>query len=303
MKSPKILKRIDGLQQDVEQMSLVGGSRSIAEYLKRMNRVMNEDKKEFEKIPGSKELVAQYLLMYSMSGDPDDFDDIIDYDYRQANIWVHVKSDYTDDIASVINRVKAYANRHFSGEKVKVNLAGRANTSYVWVDLLIRGQMNSILFSIVSVFLITALMFHSFVAGVFNIIPISAAMLFNFGIMSLLGFPLDVATALSSGIVIGVGIDYTIHFISKYHLEVDKLKDGQRATVSTMMTTGKAIFFNALAVIAGFMVLFSSNFPANKQLGLLVSFNMFTSFLAAVTILPALLNIVKPRFIFKEVLS
>jgi hypothetical protein len=303
MKSPKILKRIDGLQQDVEQMSLVGGSRSIAEYLKRMNRVMNEDKKEFEKIPGSKELVAQYLLMYSMSGDPDDFDDIIDYDYRQANIWVHVKSDYTDDIASVINRVKAYANRHFSGEKVKVNLAGRANTSYVWVDLLIRGQMNSILFSIVSVFLITALMFHSFVAGVFNIIPISAAMLFNFGIMSLLGFPLDVATALSSGIVIGVGIDYTIHFISKYHLEVDKLKDGQRATVSTMMTTGKAIFFNALAVIAGFMVLFSSNFPANKQLGLLVSFNMFTSFLAAVTILPALLNIVKPRFIFKEVLT
>jgi hydrophobe/amphiphile efflux-3 (HAE3) family protein len=299
IKSPTILKEIDGLQQDVEQMSLVGGSRSIAEYMKRMNRVMNEDRKEFEKIPDSRELVAQYLLMYSMSGDPDDFDDVIDYDYRQANIWVQVKSDYTDDIASVINRVKAFADQHFSGDKVKVNLAGRVNTSYVWVDLLIRGQMNSILFSIISVFLITALMFRSFVAGIFNIIPISAAMLLNFGIMGLLGIPLDVATALSSGIVIGVGIDYTIHFLSKYHWEVDKLKDGRKATVLTMMTTGKAIFFNAFAVIAGFMVLFASNFPANRHLGLLVAFNMFTSFFAAMTILPALLNIVKPKFIFE----
>jgi predicted RND superfamily exporter protein len=66
-----------------------------------------------------------------------------------------------------------------------------------------------------------------------------------------------------------------------------------------MMTTGKAIFFNAFAVIAGFMVLFASNFPANRHLGLLVAFNMFTSFFAAMTILPALLNIVKPKFIFE----
>lgn len=300
MKSPAVLRAIDRLQAHVEQLPLVGGSRSVAEYLKRMHRVMHADQKTFETVPDSRELVAQYLLMYSMSGDPEDFDDVIDYDYRLANIWVQMKSDYTDDIAAVIRQVRSFAAHQSLPADVKLNLAGRAYTSFEWVELLIRGQMNSILFSILAVFIITAAMFRSLVAGLFNIIPISAAMLLNFGLMGLLGYPLDVSTALSSGIVIGVGIDYTIHFISKYRLEAGRQPHREAATATTMVTTGRAILFNALAVIAGFMVLYTSNFPANQQLGGLVSINMFTCFVAAMTILPALLNIFKPKFIFKS---
>ncbi|MBU2647742.1 MMPL family transporter [bacterium] len=300
MKSPAILRKIDALQTDLETMPLVGGTRSIAEYLKRMNRVMNEDRREFEIIPDSQELVAQYLFMYSMSGGPEDFDDVVDYDYRQANIWVQMKSDYTDDVAKIIDRVKTFADKNFPDKTVKVNLAGRAYTSNVWVDLLISGQMNSIVFSILAVFLITAVMFRSVIAGIFNIIPISAALLLNFGIMAMLGYPLDVSTALSSGIVIGVGIDYTIHFLSKYRLENTRLNDSRLATVRTMATTGRAIVFNALGVIAGFTVLYASNFPANQQMGGLVSLSMFTCFLAAMTILPALLLVIKPAFVQKS---
>lgn len=300
IKSPAILRKIDELQADLEKMDLVGGTRSIAEYLKRMNRVMNEDRKEFETIPDSQELVAQYLFMYSMSGGPEDFDDVVDYDYRQANIWVQMKSDYTDDVTRIIKRIEAFAATNFPGNKVKIKLAGRAYTSNIWVDLLIRGQMNSIIFSILAVFLITAIMFRSVVAGIFNIIPISVALLLNFGIMALLGYPLDVSTALSSGIVIGVGIDYTIHYLSKYRLENAQLNDSRLATTRTMATTGRAIVFNALGVIAGFMVLYSSNFPVNQQMGGLVSLSMFTCFLAAMTILPALLTVIKPKFIYKS---
>ncbi|MFC1853366.1 RND family transporter [candidate division CSSED10-310 bacterium] len=300
VKSPQVLMKIDALQQDVEQLKHVGGSRSIAEYLKRMNRVMNEDKKEFEKVPQTQELAAQYLLMYSMSGDPEDFNDVVDYDYRLANIWIQVKSDYTKDLEAVINRVETFAKTHFQDQPVAVKLAGRAYTSFIWVDLLVRGQMNSIIFSIVTVFLITALMFRSVVAGIFNIIPISAAMLLNFGMMGLLGLPLDVSTALSSGIIIGVGIDYTIHFLSKYHWEMNKGQDERRTSIITMQTTGRAIIFNAIAVISGFLVLYSSNFPSNRHLGGLVSVNMFTSALAAITILPALLIFTKPAFMFRQ---
>jgi len=301
IKSPAILRKIDEMQADVEKMDLVGGTRSIAEYLKRMNRVMNEDRKEFETVPDSQELVAQYLFMYSMSGGPEDFDDVVDYDYQQANVWVQMKSDYTEDVTRVINRIEAFAAKNFTDGKVKINLAGRAYTSNVWVDLLIRGQMNSIVFSILAVFLITAIMFRSVVAGIFNIIPISVALLLNFGIMAMLGYPLDVSTALSSGIVIGVGIDYTIHFLSKYRFEYAKLNDSRLATIRTMATTGRAIVFNAMGVIAGFMVLYTSNFPANQRMGGLVSLSMFTCFLAAMTILPALLTIIKPKFIHKTI--
>ena len=86
LKDPDLLRKLDRLQAEVEQDPIVGGSLSIAEFIKRMNRVMNEDREEMEVIPDSRDLVAQYLLLYSFSGDPDDFDEVVDYDYQHANV-------------------------------------------------------------------------------------------------------------------------------------------------------------------------------------------------------------------------
>ncbi len=77
-----LLDKLDRLQAEVEQDPMAGGSLSLAEYVKRMHRIMNEDRPEMEVIPTSQDLVAQYLLLYSFSGDPDDFDEVVDYDYQ-----------------------------------------------------------------------------------------------------------------------------------------------------------------------------------------------------------------------------
>jgi hypothetical protein len=154
--------------------------------------------------------------------------------------------------------------------------------------------------SIIAVFFITTLIFRSLVAGLFNIVPISLATLLNFGLLGLLGSPLEVSNALCSSIIIGIGIDYTIHFLAKYRLMVSQGHDEKEATFLTMITSGEAIFFNAIVVIAGFLVFLTSNFPPNIKLGRLVALNMLTSFLGAITILPALLNKVKPAFVFSR---
>jgi hypothetical protein len=140
LKDPILLKKIDGLQKYVEALPVVGGSLSIAEYIKRMNRVLNEDRPEMEIIPDSRNLIAQYLLLYSFSGDPDDFDEVVNYDYRRANIWFYLKSDHTTDIRKVINRIQDYIQQNFSAkDRVKINLSGLGYLSHVWVSLLIKG--------------------------------------------------------------------------------------------------------------------------------------------------------------------
>jgi predicted RND superfamily exporter protein len=67
-----------------------------------------------------------------------------------------------------------------------------------------------------------------------------------------------------------------------------------------MVTTGKAIFFNAVVVAAGFAMLLMSLFPLHKNLGILVALNMGTSFVGAMTILPALMNRVRPAFVYRS---
>ncbi len=153
--------------------------------------------------------------------------------------------------------------------------------------------------SLRGVFLLSALMFRSWTAGLINVLPISLVMLFSFGLLGLLNIPLEVGKAFAASIVIGVGIDYTIHFLNKYRVNVRAGQtDPEQITVATMTTSGKAIFFNALVVIGGFLVFLSSHFRPNFYLGAMMALNMGACLLVSMTVLPAMLNRFRPRFVF-----
>jgi hypothetical protein len=109
--------------------------------------------------------------------------------------------------------------------------------------------------------------------------------------MGLLDIPLSTTTALISSIAIGIGIDYAVHFIERYKIYATQTKDKARTIQLTMHHSGRAIIFNAIVVIAGFMVLIFSVFPPNRVLGALVSLNMFTSFLGTVTVMFVILYV------------
>ena len=101
--------------------------------------------------------------------------------------------------------------------------------------------------------------------------------------------------------VIGIGIDYTIHFLNKYRVKVrDGLTDPVHITAATMATSGKAIFFNAVVVIGGFLVFLTSSFRPNFYLGAMLSLNMGACLLVSMTVLPAILNRFRPRFVYGE---
>jgi hypothetical protein len=298
MKDPVLLKKIDKLQDYAETLPLVGDSLTISEYLKRMNRVMNEDREEMEVVPDTRDLVAQYLLLYSMSGDPDDFDDVVDYDYQRANTRVFMKSDHAADVGKVVKAMDKYLKKNFKEKDVNIGFAGRANITYTIAGIIVRNQILSIILAIIAVFFITSIMFRSWIAGFMSIIPISIATLINFGLMGLFNKPLNPVTAINSSVSIGIGIDYSIHYISKYRRMLATHGDEKEASILTFITTGKAIFYNAVIVAGGFMVLALSKFPPNATLGGLVSLSMIISFVGALTILAALLVTVKPKFAY-----
>jgi predicted RND superfamily exporter protein len=139
--------------------------------------------------------------------------------------------------------------------------------------------------------------YRSFVAGIYGIIPLSFAILINFGVMGLTGITLNVPTSMIASIAIGIGVDYTIHFLSGYRYNLRFTEDRTEVTKNTLLSTGKAIVFNAVSVGAGFAVLLLSNFNPLRYVGLMVALTMATSSLAAMTVLPVLLNIFKPQFL------
>ncbi len=299
-KNPQILSLMDTLQSDVENTnSLVGESFSLTDYIKRMNMVMNEDEREYNVIPDSQNLIAQYLLLYEMSGDPENLLQVVDYNYQKANITFQLKSDDSLAIKSAIDVVEKY-EEEFKELGVHINFAGSGYRALVFSDLILEGQIYSILISLIMVILLLSLMFKKIAIGFIGAIPNIITVFISFGIMGILRIPLSTTTALLTSIAIGIGIDYAIHFIERYKIYATETGNAEEALEKTISHSGRAILYNAIVVISGFLVLLFSVFPPNRALGALVSLNMFTSFLGTLTIMAVLL--VKSKiFISKEI--
>lgn len=295
-KNPQVLKLVDKMQLKIENdLKVVGTSFSLADYINRMNKVMNADKEEFNSIPNSREMIAQYLLLYEMSGDPENLNKVVNYDYSKLNVTFQLKSDNSKAINSVIAIIDSFEN-DFSEMGINMKYAGSGYKGLIFTDLILEGQIMSLILSILIVIVLLSFMFKNIKAGIIGAVPILVTALISFGVMGFLDIPLSTTTALLSSIAIGIGIDYAVHFIEQYRVNALKTGDKLLTAQKTMAHSGRAILFNAIVVITGFLVLLFSVFPPNRELGALVSLNMFTSFVGTLTVMLVLLNVSKLYF-------
>ena len=161
----------------------------------------------------------------------------------------------------------------------------------------VRSQAASLVAAFVVLFILLAVRFRSFTGGLISLAPVVVTILCNFILMAVLGIPLDVVTVLIGSVAVGIGIDYTIHFLARFQREFQAGTSERDALRVTLETTGKAIIINATAVAVGFLVLVLGNIVPMQRFGFLIAVTMVVSALGAITLLPALVLLTKARFI------
>lgn len=286
LKDPALLRKIDELQQYAESLDYVGDSLSVVDYLKSLNKTLHAMDKDYYVIPSSKEEIAEALYLYSVSGQPELLDEVVDYDYQNANITVYIKTDETLHLKNVIDSVDAYVKDNFDDFNVEINYAGSANNSYVWADLLIDSQVSALLFSKIAIFILAAIWFRSLRTGVAVVLPVVITTSVVAGAAGWLGIPIDVSSVLAAGIAIGVGVDYAVHYVFRYAASRSDGCGHEDAVAETLRTVGRTIVLNAAVVICGFSVLLLSQFPPHEKLGAFVVVYMAISCLSALIVLP-----------------
>ncbi len=288
LKSPELLGAIEDLQKYAETLPYVGDSLSVVDYLKSMNKNLHEGDEAFDVLPATRAQIAEYLYLFSISGRPEELDEVSDFDYQVANVAIRIKTDQTQALKNIIDRIDAFVEERFEGITADINYAGSGNNSYVWADLLIDSQMTAIFLSKIGILLLASLLFRSFVAGLLVVAPVTVTTLVMAGVAGIFAIPLDVSTVLAAGVAIGVGVDYAVHYVYRYRREALSGKDHVAATNAVIRAVGKTIVFNATVVTAGFAVLLLSQFPQHVKLGQFVSGYMVLSCLVALTLLPLL---------------
>lgn len=299
IKDPKVLQGMAALQSFLESQADVGKTQSLVDLIKRMNMAMHADRPEFNSIPQSRDLIAQYLFLYSLSGDPQDFDSFVDNDYRRASMWAFLKNGSTTYADSIAKKAQAVIAKSFP-PGVTVQMGGSLPQLIALNEVIVKEKTRNMAQMALVVFALGAIAFRSIVGGLFVVIPLFAVMVANFGLMGWLGTPLDVSAVTSAAMAIGVGADYEIYLLYRFREELARSGNVLTATRESLRTSGKAILFVAISVIGGYAVLQVSGFAFYNQISNMVTATMAVSAFFALFFLRALMMIFKPRFVFGQ---
>ncbi|MFH1851968.1 MAG: MMPL family transporter [Candidatus Neomarinimicrobiota bacterium] len=300
IKDPETLGKIDQLATHLKKHPLVSNVFSVVDQIKSMNSAFHEGSEEYEVIPDDRNLIAQYLFLYGMTGNADDIERFMDDidEPQHALMIARLKEINTSKVVEMTEDTEQYIKVNF-GDELPMEISGPVSLISSLAKMIVRGQIISLTVSVVIIFILMSFVFRSLVGGFLAIIPLSSSIILVFGLMGYLGIELNLATAMLSSIMIGVGVDYTVHFL--WHLR-DHIREGedlQSAIFTTLRISGKGIIFNALSVVIGFTVLTLSAFMPVYFFGFLIVLSISMCLFGALAILPALISWMNPKFLYK----
>jgi uncharacterized protein len=297
LQDPDVLRAVADLQRYLETFPEVGHTLSVVDYLRQMDVVMRGGGGGTDgNLPGSRRLAGQYLLLYAMSG-PDDLSSVVDAAYRQGAILAYTKSDETAFAERLFARTREFVAERFRALPVRVGIAGGSLGAQAAVNaVVVREKIRNVLQVAAIIFVLSAIALRSIVGGLFVLVPLAVALGITVGVMGWSGVWLSMSTSAVMAMGVSIGADFAIYLIFRLREELVQapLADGVRRA---MVTSGTAIFFVSSAVALGYLVLVCSGFKAWVHLGGLTALMMALASTAAVTVLPALVMLVRPRFV------
>jgi hypothetical protein len=298
LQDPELLGWIAALEEELRRVESVRLVLSLADVVKRLHRAMHGDDPSYDRIPESRNLVAQYLLLYSLSADPEDFSRFVAPDYSRGVVRATLRSDQTRDVETAVEAIEAFVRRYPAPAGAKVRIGGMGPVSLALDQTLTEGKLLNIALVLFMVYVLSSLVLGSPFAGVFVILPLVVAVAANFGALGAFGLWLNMGTATIAAMAVGIGADYAIYFAYRLREEYERLGDEAAAVGAALATCGKAVFFVAAAISVGYGSLAVSEFYLNRVLARLVPLTMAVSALVALSLLPASFLQLRPKFVF-----
>ena len=295
IKRPEVMGYIDRLQTRLEREDLVGKTSSVADIVKRVNYVLGEGDPDRHVVPTSQEEVGQYLFLFLMSGDPDDLDNFVDYEYRKANIWVQLRSGDNQDMEAVEEAVRSFQEEHPPPEGIELRWSGLTYINKVWQGLMVEGMRNAVLGGFATVFVLMLILFRSLGLALISMMPLSFAIVLSYGIVGFVGKDYDMPIAVCSSLALGLSIDFAIHFVQRFRRKCAEIGDLEQVNAYMFGEPARAIARNGIVIALGFLPLVLATLTPYVTVGAFFASLMTVSTATTLLLLPALMGLVGGR--------
>ncbi len=290
--SSEALKHVENIQNYIQSLDEISYTISYVDFIKQIHKVIDEPN-QYE-IPENIEdnYIRQLLLLYENSR-ATEIGDLLDSDGENTRIFMLANTDVGSDWLNIQNKIYDFARSELSND-YSIAFSGYGNVMASVVTEVIRSQLLGLILGCVAILLLMIFWFKSVSLGIIGILPLIFTQSLTFAFLFVgLNHSVTVGTAIVSAIIFGVGVDYSIHYISHYRrLKKDSDTSETEIHKEVSLKVGKAIVVNSLALSLGFIVLSLSSYAPMSLLGIHLSFTMFISAISALLILPATLTLI-----------
>ncbi len=292
IKDPALLHALEKVQRFAEQQPLVKKSFSVTDIIKDLNQGFHADDSDYYVLPDDKELVAQYFLVYELSGG-EELEEFVSLDFSRTALEFRVEVAYATEIVELINTIDGYIEENpIPGAELR-----KAGIGFMWIKIceyIADTQMVSYSLVFVMIAIFMSLSFGSIKIGLLSMIPNLSPVVVTLGMMGWIGVPLDYMKLLLATIAIGIAVDDTIHLVTRYRSQFIESGSYEIALERSLTDVGPALTITSIILVISFSSFLFGNTTILGSFGVLLAAAVAVALLADLFLMPVLILFLKP---------
>lgn len=298
---PTLTHDIDRLQDILRKRPEVGYVTSYVDVVKSSNAAWHDMDKTYYTLPEDFDTASELLNDFFGGVEPGVTDAYFDLSMRYANIQVFLRNSKASSITGIIDETNRFVREEKQSTFEIVPAAGLAGLFASIIEVTDQKSIQNISQVSLGIFILCAILFRSFIGGLVILLPLAIGKLVTFGVMgfSKIGLFLHTIPAISPGM--GIGVDYSIYVLDRLKDELKEHPDDhEKAYVTALSTSGKAVIFTGMSVACGVLVLLLSELRFQAIMGEVLAIVILCNMIGALVLLPSVVSIWKPRFLYGD---
>lgn len=299
-KTPEILQSLQQFQRFMEVQPEVGGTLSISDVLPSVNRTLREGNPRYEELGSSQDINGELLYMFEAGAEPGDMDRYVDIDRGNASVTLFFRDRQGETIRTAVARIKEFIAEN-PLEAGEYQLAGGLIGVIAAVnEVILSGQLQSIALALLILVVLCTVVYRSSMAGMFFMVPVVLSNTVTFSFMSYMGIGMNINTVPVAALGIGLGVDYALYIVDRIKQELQSGLDERGAIEKALHSAGKGVVITAFVLIVSVLLVYQSSLKFQAEMGMLVALWLTVSAFTALFVMPALVYIFKPAFIYGD---
>lgn len=297
LKEPKAVEMMARLQRYMENQPEVGGSVSLADIIPAMKRTLREGNPRYEEFGLNASENGEIMYLYTSGTDPGDIDRFVDPLYRNASVTFFFRDHQGATIRTAIARLQEFIAQN-PDSAVKIQLAGGlVGVLAAANEVILEAKIGSIALALVVLILTCAIVYRTLHSGTLFMVPVLLSNTVTFSFMALVGIGMNVNTLPIAALGIGLGVDYAFYVVDEIKEKMASGMTLEQAIFDALAGAGRGVFVTASTLILSVLVWAVSSVRFQAEMGILMALWLAVSALSALILMPALVYLVKPRFV------